>query len=72
MCNYVLYAALIGRERITLTTVQTCPVLKKHIYFQIFAREGFVKACPVGWISATDAVVVGRNLLAPKRGSFVS
>ena len=44
----------------------------KKTHFQNFAREGFVKVCPVGWISTTDAVVVGRNLLAPKRGSFVS
>ena len=38
------------RER--RTTVQACPVLQK-LLIQIFAHEGFVKACPVGWIPTT-------------------
>ena len=40
------------RERERRTTVQACPKTKQKekLLFKIFAHEGFVKACPVGWI----------------------
>ena len=50
-----------------MATVQACPGLKK-LLFQMFAHEGFVKACPVGWIPTTRVHLYYKCMLVFARG----